>query len=354
MERRPRDLSVPHLRDLLGRRSDPYEGMDLEPSRRVGGVCWAFGGLVSVLLVLVAPPTEAIGQAGWLVALGVNALSFAGAFLLLRPGSRVGFGGLLVCSYLAIAQIAIAEWLAGGNDTPYHLLYLVAAILPPSVHPPRRAGALLVASVVALGAPLVYENSTALWASEILLQGAFTCLLALIAWAIVHAARQMRLDLMAKARADDLTGLGNRRAFDEALAVEMDRRERYGGTLSLLVLDLDGFKAVNDRLGHLAGDRALVGSGKALQAAVRSPDACFRWGGDEFAVLLVGSGLEAAQEVGRRVQATVAEHCALDDGSTLSLRFGAAELQPGQSADDLMAAADGALLEAKAAPYYTF
>jgi diguanylate cyclase (GGDEF)-like protein len=119
--------------------------------------------------------------------------------------------------------------------------------------------------------------------------------------------------------------------------------------LSLILVDLDGFKAVNDRLGHLAGDQALGRSAEALRSAVRIPDACFRWGGDEFAVLLVDSDIEAAQEVGRRVQATVAEHCSLEEGSTLSLRFGAAELQPGQSAGDLVAAADAALPEAKRA-----
>ncbi len=164
----------------------------------------------------------------------------------------------------------------------------------------------------------------------------------------------MRLDLLAEARVDDLTGLGNRRAFGEALKVELARRERYGGRLSLLLLDLDGFKEVNDRLGHLAGDHALTSSAKALQDAVRIPDSCFRWGGDEFAVLLPDSGLASAREVGRRVQANVAEHCELDDGSSLSLRFGAAELEAGWRAGDLVAAADAALLEAKAAPYYTF
>jgi len=85
-----------------------------------------------------------------------------------------------------------------------------------------------------------------------------------------------------------------------------------------------------------------------------SPTPAFAGGGDEFAILLSDSGIDAAQEVGRRVQAHVAEHCELDDGSSLSLRFGAAQLGAGQGGGDLVAAADVALLEAKAAPYYTF
>ena len=185
-------------------------------------------------------------------------------------------------------------------------------------------------------------------------QGAFSCLLAFIAWAFVGAVRQMRLDLLAKARADDLTGLGNGRAFVESLRIELVRRDRYAARLSLVLLDLDGFKAVNDRLGHLAGDRALTDCAGALQEAVRGPDTCFRWGGDEFAILLVDSGIEAAQEVGRRVQANVAEHCSLNDGSALSLRFGAAELEAGQSADDLVATADAALLGGQASAVLHF
>ena len=114
----------------------------------------------------------------------------------MRRGSRVGFDGLLVSSYVAIAQVAIVGWLAGGHDTPYHLLYLVAGILPPAIHPPLRAAALLAASIVALAAPLAYEGATALQVSEIVLQGAFTCLLAFIVWANLGAERQMRLDLL--------------------------------------------------------------------------------------------------------------------------------------------------------------
>jgi diguanylate cyclase (GGDEF)-like protein len=322
--------------------------MDLEPCRRVGGVCWAFGGVVGLLLMLVvSPPTEAIGRSGWYVALGTNAMSYVGAYLLLRPRSRIGFRGMLVCSYIGIGQIAIVEWMAGGHGSPYHLLYLIAAILPPSIHPPKRAAALIAAGLLALAAPLAYEHATSLLVSQIVLQGSFTVLLAFVTWAIVGAARQMRLELEAEARVDDLTGLGNRRAFDEALKVELAHHGRHGNALSLIVLDLDGFKAVNDRLGHLAGDHALGRSAEALRRAVRIPDACFRWGGDEFAVLLVDSDIEAAREIGRRVQATVAEHCSLEDGSTLSLRFGAAELRVGQNAGGLVAAADAALLDAK-------
>ena len=101
-----------------------------------GRLCWAFGGVVIRFSLSRAPPSERPG--GWYVALCANAVAYAGAYLLLRRRSRVGFGGLLASSYVGIAQVAIVEWLAGGHDTPYHLLYLVAAILPPACI--RRGG----------------------------------------------------------------------------------------------------------------------------------------------------------------------------------------------------------------------
>jgi diguanylate cyclase (GGDEF)-like protein len=148
--------------------------------------------------------------------------------------------------------------------------------------------------------------------------------------------------------------LRNRRGFDESLKVDLVRRERNGGRLSLLLVDLDGFKAVNDRLGHLAGNRALARCAEVLGTAVRAPDACFRWGGDEFAVLLVDSGIEAAEEVGLRVQATVAEHSYLDDGSPLSVRSAPPSSKPARAPKTSSRRPTLRCLEAKGAPYYTF
>jgi hypothetical protein len=101
-------------------------------------------------------------------------------------------------------------------------------ILPPAVHPPKRAAALIAAGLLALAAPLLYESATSLLIAEIVLQGSFTVLLAFFTWAIVGAARQMRLELEAEARVDDLTGLGNRRAFEQALNLELAHRARPG------------------------------------------------------------------------------------------------------------------------------
>ena len=107
---------------------------------------------------------------------------------------------------------------------------------------------------------------------------------------------------------DALTGLPNRRALDEALASAIARNERSGKTLALLFLDLDGFKAVNDTLGHDAGDAVLQAVATRLESAVRRSDIVARFGGDEFAVVLEGlSGQEEAQSVASKLIDTLRE-----------------------------------------------
>jgi diguanylate cyclase (GGDEF)-like protein len=149
------------------------------------------------------------------------------------------------------------------------------------------------------------------------------------------------------ARVDSLTGLGNRRAFDEALDSELARSRRSGTSLSLLVADLDGFKEINDRHGHPRGDECLRQAADALRATVRRPDRCFRWGGDEFAILLEGAVAETAAALACRVERTVARSCRRPDGGPLTLTCGHADLDAEMSARDAIERADAALLALK-------
>ena len=143
-------------------------------------------------------------------------------------------------------------------------------------------------------------------------------------------------------RTDALTGLFNRRAYEERRVVEAARSARYGNRLALCVFDLDGFKAVNDRLGHPEGDRVLKGVAKVIDSS-RLTDDAFRIGGDEFAVLMPQTTLEGGTIAAERLVGRIAA-AELGDG-TVTASYGVAATVG--DALSLHEAADRALLAAK-------
>jgi diguanylate cyclase (GGDEF)-like protein len=145
---------------------------------------------------------------------------------------------------------------------------------------------------------------------------------------------------------DALTGLHNRRYFHETLARETARAQRYNRRLALIVFDLDDFKAINDRVGHLAGDAVLAEVAERVRDAVRHVDIACRVGGDEFAVILPESALADAEQLYRRIQDAVASR-PLSHAGQLLLSAGIAELRPQDEAVAFFQRADEALLRAK-------
>ena len=145
---------------------------------------------------------------------------------------------------------------------------------------------------------------------------------------------------------DALTGLHNRRFFHETLAREVARATRYGRSLALLVLDMDDFKAINDRIGHLAGDAVLAGAAERIRDVVRSADIACRVGGDEFAIILPESSLADADQLYRRVLAAVSSR-PIGQAGRLFLSGGVAELRPEDDASSFFERADDALYRAK-------
>jgi two-component system, cell cycle response regulator len=145
---------------------------------------------------------------------------------------------------------------------------------------------------------------------------------------------------------DALTGLHNRRYFHETLAREVARASRYGRRLALVLFDLDDFKAINDRIGHLAGDSVLAEVAERVRSVVRSADVACRVGGDEFGIILPESTLGEAEQLSHRMQAAVAAS-PIGDAGTLQLSAGAAELRSEDSATTFFERADDALYRAK-------
>jgi len=146
--------------------------------------------------------------------------------------------------------------------------------------------------------------------------------------------------------ADALTGLGNRRAFDEALDVELKRARRAGSSVGLVMIDVDHFKRFNDQHGHQAGDDALVTVGHVIARAARAEDRACRIGGEEFALLLPGADERAATIVAERVRRDVEGRSPAAGPITISLGVAASR---GDDGSALLALADGRLYAAKEA-----
>jgi diguanylate cyclase (GGDEF)-like protein/PAS domain S-box-containing protein len=149
---------------------------------------------------------------------------------------------------------------------------------------------------------------------------------------------------------DDLTGLINRRRFQDDLERHLAEGLRYGMTGALLLLDLDEFKAVNDTHGHSAGDRVLQGVAEALRSRLRGSDIVARLGGDEFAVLLPRGGAETAERVSEALRQAIPAEVQAPDGQRVEVSVGYAPFEDGvASVDDVLSAADASMYAVKAA-----
>jgi len=148
---------------------------------------------------------------------------------------------------------------------------------------------------------------------------------------------------------DPLTGLANRRRFMEELGLELSRVHRYGRELSVILLDLDDFKSINDCLGHAVGDDVLCAVAGVLLSGVRDLDVSARLGGEEFAVLLPETNLEGASALAERLRRQVAElGLPVPVGHPpVTASFGVASSPPALSAETLLEVADAALYQAK-------
>jgi len=146
---------------------------------------------------------------------------------------------------------------------------------------------------------------------------------------------------------DDLTKVPNRRAFYEYLTIEKNRDRRYGLELTLAYLDLDKFKALNDRLGHAIGDRVLIRVASVMRDTVRQTDFVARIGGDEFAVLFPQTGLEAAGIVLRKLQQML-DQTMHKHGWDISFSIGAVTFRhPPDSVQEMVAKADEVMYSVK-------
>lgn len=157
---------------------------------------------------------------------------------------------------------------------------------------------------------------------------------------------EARRRLEQQATTDSLTGVYNRAKADELLRIEMARAERSGAPLSVLLVDVDHFKQVNDTLGHSAGDRVLRSFSRLLCDHARQTDYVARWGGEEFLIICPGTGKEEAGQLAERLRTRVESH-RFSREINVTASIGVSELRPADTREELVSRADGAMYRAK-------
>ncbi len=339
--------ALSRIRDALDGGTDPYENVELDTATRLGGAMLLIGSLFALVSLPLAAPSGPLGWPGVVLFLAATLVAGVAATRRAQPASP---NALLAAVYGSLLAVGVYRASAGAG-APFEQLLFTVGVYACMVHPLRRAFVVLVCATGVACTPSWYEqvgsDFIAATVSSLLLIWCFGLIVA--GW--MTRVRRQRAEARANsqlARIDALTGLQNRRALEEALASQVSHHRRHVRPLSLLVADLDDFKSINDTYGHQAGDDLLRKVAQSLTAALRLSDPCFRWGGDEFVAVLPEAGYGEACDIAARVRETVALSCRTPDGRPIAITVGAAQLGPGQTADDLLQRADTELYAHKA------
>ena len=336
-------------REVIGIDTATFYAMaDLDIAKTIGGSLWLGGAVVAGLLIPIAPLDDtALGNSGTFVGAAIVLFALGYSLRLFRFSAGVGVNEMLALNYVALVLISTLMWLH-GSFAPYTELLVLPMLYTAAVHPPRRVLLFVGVTGLALALPLFYaEEQTfaeefgrfVLWSGLAIAATAYTAKVRIDRHVLLTSSGEAH----SEARVDSLTGLGNRRAYDEGFAAAAFRSSRTGSDLSLVIADLDSFKLINDRFGLPAGDRCLQEVALVIAEAVRRPDSCFRWGGDEFMVL-ADVDRDGADALAERLSEAVSARCRRPDGSPVLLHVGAAQFgRDGKDAAELLAAASGAL-----------
>lgn len=206
---------------------------------------------------------------------------------------------------------------------------------------PLRAAGLLLA-----GADIDYLNMPLTWQEPIYIFGFLFVIVTNLGFLQLCKMRA-EAEVRQQAMTDGLTGLANRRALNDTMAHALAMAQRSHQPYAVLMADVDHFKRINDQLGHRAGDEALAAFAQRLRAALRAQDLPFRYGGEEFCVVLPDTDAAGVRVLAERLRAAVAQPAGAV-APTITASFGATVWQPGDTADALLGRADRALYRAKA------
>ncbi|HUQ02786.1 MAG TPA: GGDEF domain-containing protein [Kofleriaceae bacterium] len=281
------------------------------------------------------------GDGVWLALATVllYALTLAAFTLFTGPFGAPGWIGFL--GGAVIGYVVFPRWVSLGGTIIYVVLVIVGAVL---LSEGRFEGTMLEAAsrTVRLERADIVRGAVA----TLMMSGlTFT----IIMW-IIDRWRDREARFERLATTDPLTGVANRRLLFDVSKRELARSRRYGTPTSLIIIDLDHFKSINDKYGHLVGDRALSHAADILGEAIRDADMISRYGGEEFGILLPMTDLDGAFEVAERCRTRLADRPFQVNGDNVQITasLGVASTIKEGDVDELLRRADDALLRAKA------
>jgi diguanylate cyclase (GGDEF)-like protein len=323
-----------------GRQTSDVTDGDLQ-HMRVTGALEYLASTITLMALIVLPDDNTSDHRSYAAMAGL-AVILAGLRWIAPPTVRT------VKFSIALGIVFIGVVVALSRPVGVTPLFFIAPIPTAGYFLGRKAlaaalGLFSVTLAVALAANPSAENSLQIFASTWSTMVVVGVLLVLVRERVDGLLR----DLEHTASTDMLTGLVNRRTFEAIMHREIERARRGGNPLSIALFDLDHFKAINDRLGHAEGDRALKRFAGLLQSSCRLVDVPARIGGEEFALILSNADAEGARIYAERLLRTVLEETK-DDLAPLSVSIGITELSgPDDTLDVLLLSADRALYEAK-------
>jgi len=290
-----------------------------------------------------------LGDAAGILVLGSLLLLWSSDYRVKWKWERMGEFGILLAGLTATSQLVFGPF--AHRSYPVEYLCIPFLIWSAFRFGPREAAAVtFVLSAIAIWGTLHGFGPFALGArnESLLLLQAFMSIVAVmtLTLAVLTAERgRAEEQILNLAVTDPLTGLANYRKLIDTLDLEIKRFGRTGRPFSVLLLDMDGLKTLNDNHGHLVGSRALCRLGNVLRVHCRDIDTAGRYGGDEFILVMPESGRKQALLVAQRVRQRVAED---DEKPAISVSIGAAVYpRDGETRDELLEAADRALYEMK-------
>jgi diguanylate cyclase (GGDEF)-like protein/putative nucleotidyltransferase with HDIG domain len=305
---------------------------------------FAAGSIITLVLYAVLPHPEAT-TAGMLAVVGVALCVGVSIEIGAESISERAYPWIVAC---ASALIGAAVFFRGSATTPHALFYLWIACYSFYFFPRGIALAEVSFAAVTYAIALQLLPHAPTHALELWLVMLGTLLVAgVLITALRHRIEDVVSGLASAARTDVLTGLLNRRGFEESFELELERARRGDHTLSVLVGDLDNFKRIHDRFGHHAGDLALVRASGMLEHRKRRIDTVARLGGEEFALIVPDADDHAAYMLAERLRAALREAFA-DEPVPITISFGVASFpDQGETFESLLGAADDALYAAK-------